>query len=334
MRTNKTAIQIIGLMVIALLLVGPAMAADLSGKKVVVVSGVSKAKNDETGYNLYQAGIKEVLDAAGIKMVLQWAEMTYQPDDDAKMKAGDVAIANVRAETPNLIVVLDDDALKFVGARIDDIPVVFAFVFNSPSKLGMPKDNVTGIIRASYAADNWRLAKKLFNAKTVGLLSKYSLPMEGVKKVLSGRAPLLEKASGVTYKDMFMCETFEDWEKAVKNFPYDFIYVADSSRITKDGKEIPRKEMVKWTVDNSKVPVIAAIEEDVESGGLLSVVTSEHNIGKMAAETAIDILNGAAPSQVYQMAKKGKLVINAKTAQKYKMEIPYEILSSADRVIE
>lgn len=95
-----------------------------------------------------------------------------------------------------------------------------------------------------------------------------------------------------------------------------------------------REELTRWTVDNAKVPVIAAAEADVEGGALLAVVTSEKTIGKMAAETALEILNGASPGQEYKQSKKGKLVINAKTAQKYKLDIPYEILSSADRVIE
>jgi ABC-type uncharacterized transport system substrate-binding protein len=335
MRASKLLFLAISLMVMAFLVAGSAAAADLSGKKVVVVSGCAKAINQDVLFHLIHAGIDEGFKPVGITPVYQWAEMTYLHDDAAKTKAGDEAIAKARAEKPDLIVTVDDDALKYVGARIDDIPVVFAWIFGAPSQLGMPKDNVTGIIRASYAVDNWRLAKKLFpEVKTVGLLSKYSLPMEGVKKVLEGRAPFLEKDSGVLYKETFMCETFEDWEKAVKAFPYDFIYLADTSRVTKDGKEMDRREVAKWTVDNAKVPVIAAVESDVEGGGLLAVVTSEHTTGKMAAETAIDILNGAAPSQVYKQSKKGKLVINVKTAQKYKLNIPYEILSTAERLIE
>lgn len=335
MSTRKLTFLMIGLVVLALLSVGPAMAADLSGKKVVVVSGVAKARNEATGYNLYQDGIKEILDAVGIPMVLQWAEMTYATNEEEKIKAGDLAIANVKAAKPDVIIVLDDDALKYIGARIDDIPIVFAFVFGDPKGLGMPKDNVTGIIRKSYAVDNWCLAKKLFpEIKTVGLLSKYSLPMEGVKQFLAAKAPYIEKGCGILYKDTFMSETFEDWEKAVKAFPYDLIYLADTSRLTKDGKELPRREACQWTVDNAKVPVIAAVESDVEGGGLFAIVTSERNIGQMAAQTAIEIINGAAPSQEYKQGEKGKLVINIKTAQKYNLDIPYEILSTAERVIE
>ncbi|MDA8137642.1 MAG: ABC transporter substrate binding protein [Desulfobacteraceae bacterium] len=334
MKISKLTCLIISIVMLALL-AGPAAAADLSAKKVVVVSGCAKAVNSAVGYNLVQDGISDTFKAVGITPVFLWADMTYQPDDAAKTKAGDAAIAAAMAEKPDLIITLDDDALKFVGSRIEKIPVVFTWIFGAPNTLGMPKDNVTGIVRASYAVDNWRLAKKLYpNMKTVAMISKPSLVLEGAKKVLAARAPFMEKDSGLLYKDMFMCETFDDWQKAVKEFPYDLMYLGDTSRITKDGKEMDRKELCLWTVDNAKVPVIAAVEVDVEGGALFSIVTSENTTGKMAAETAMGILNGGEISQVYQQTKKGKLVFNVKTAQKYKLEVPYEILSSADRVIE
>ena len=112
------------------------------------------------------------------------------------------------------------------------------------------------------------------------------------------------------------------------------IYLADTSRIVKDGKEMTRQELVGWTVENAKKPVFAATESDVEAGALLAIVTSEPAMGAMTAETAIEILNGAAPAQVYKQSKKGKLVINAKTAQKYKVDIPYDILSTAEKIYE
>ena len=47
------------------------------------------------------------------------------------------------------------------------------------------------------------------------------------------------------------------------------------------------------------------------------------------------ILSGTPVSEVpIQPSSKGKLVINAKTAQKYNIDIPYEILSSAEKVYE
>ena len=51
------------------------------------------------------------------------------------------------------------------------------------------------------------------------------------------REAYIEKASGVKYMDMYLCDTFEEWSQQVRNFKYDFIYLADSSRIKKGDNE-------------------------------------------------------------------------------------------------
>ena len=54
-----------------------------------------------------------------------------------------------------------------------------------------------------------------------------------------------------------------------------------------------------------------------------------------AAEVSQKILSGTAPSDIkYVQSVKGKLVINMKTAEKYQVEIPYEILPSAGKLYE
>ena len=88
-------------------------------------------------------------------------------------------------------------------------------------------------------------------------------------------------------------------------------------------------------MDNAKVPVIAATEIDVKGGALFAIVTSEHAIGITAAELSIKILNGTAPKDIpYTPSTKGKLAFNAKTAQKYNVDIPYDILSTAEAIYE
>jgi hypothetical protein len=175
----------------------------------------------------------------------------------------------------------------------------------------------------------------LTGVKTVALLSKNSLSMAGVRKYLFAGADKLEQLSGVRFMEMYLCETFEEWEDQVNNFPAELLYLADTSRLTKNGQAISRAEATRWTVENSKVPVIAATEVDTEAGALFSIITSPKQNGTQAASIALKILAGTPPSEIpVQSASKGSLVINAKTAQKYNIDIPYEVLSSAEKVYE
>lgn len=309
-----------------------------AAKTVVVISGVSEDHAIQTRNAAVIDGIKDVLKSEGIVPSFEWLGLEVDPalaTPEAKSAAVDKVLANVRAKKPDLLMVLNDAMVGQVVKKVDDLPIVFAWVFYPPQYLGLPKANVTGVTRFSYAADNWILANQLLKAKTVGMLSQDNASMQGVKGMMAAVADKLEAASGVRYKDMVLVKTFDEWKKAVQAFSYDFIYVAYPGDITDKGKVLSRKDVMEWTVANSKVPVIAATEVDVEAGALFSVVTSEKTIGIKAAESAVKILKGAKPADVpYVTSAKGRLVFNIKTAQKYKLDIPYDLLASADRVIE
>lgn len=327
--------KIVGLIACILMIslfAGNAFAA----KKAVVIAGVSEAGVKTVGsYLLIFEGIKEGLATAGIEPEFQYVELDSLKSEEELQAAGEKAVANVLAAKPDVVITLNDNCLKYVGSKIDSVPVVFAWVFDKPQALGMPKDNVTGVLRRSYAADIWGMAHKLIGAKTVSLMSKYSTSMAGVRKYLAAGADKLEAASGVRYKEMHLINTFEEWQSTIENFTEDFIYLADTSRIAKGDTVLSRVELSRWTVDNAKVPVIAATEVDVKGGALYAIVTSENGIGMTAAEVALKILNGTAPKDIpYVKSNKGKLVINVKTAEKYKVEIPYDILSTAGAIYE
>ncbi len=306
-------------------------------KKVAVVCGVANEElGQEAGYTMVFDGIKESFQGTGNEIDYYWTGLSGIKDAAQKEAAGAEYIAKIKAAKTDLVITLSDDCLRHVGLKIDDTPVVFAYVFgNIKTFTGLPKPNISGVTRRSYAGDIWGLANKLLGVKTVALISKHSNSMEGVRKYLFALADKLEAGTGVRYKEMYLVNTFDEWKQTVNTFSEDFIYLADTSRITDGDKTLGRADVSSWTVANSKVPVIASSEPDVAAGALYSIVTSEKAIGSNAGEIAKKILAGTPPSDIkYVQSKKGKLVVNIKTAQKYKVEIPYDILSSAEKVYE
>jgi putative tryptophan/tyrosine transport system substrate-binding protein len=318
-------------MSLILIFAGPALA----GKKVLVLLGSTQESAIRAGHDVVYEGIHSILKPAGIVPDFLWVDLDSLPSAELKLAAAKAAIPKIRAINPDLIISVSDECVALFGQQIDDIPMVFTLVFGAPASMGLPKTNITGVLRRSYAVDIWAMAKKLLNVNTVEMISKKSSAMEGVKQYLSAGADKLAAASGVRYMDMYLVDTFDEWQDRVKNISADFIYLADTSRISQGDKILTRIEISRWTADNAKVPVIAAAEEDVAGGALFSIVTSEEAQGAHAAEIALRILNGAAPSDIpYETSVKGKLVINAATAEKMKVEIPYEILSSAEAIFE
>ncbi len=62
---------------------------------------------------------------------------------------------------------------------------------------------------------------------------------------------------------------------------------------------------------------------------------SSNDIGRQAGELAVKILGGKMPSKIpYTTARRVKLTVNLKAAQKLEMEIPRSILEKADQIIQ
>lgn len=167
------------------------------------------------------------------------------------------------------------------------------------------------------------------------MIGKNSLSMAGIKKRMMEKAGELEKVSGVRFLDMYLCDTFEQWQHHIRNWPADFIYLTDTSRIHEGDIMLSSEEIVRWTVENAKVPVIAANEKDTEAGAVYSIVISENETGLQIGVLVLEILSGTPVSKLpYRSSTKGRLVINTKTVTKMGLEIPYDILSIADKIYE
>jgi hypothetical protein len=159
--------------------------------------------------------------------------------------------------------------------------------------------------------------------------------MEGIKQIMTARAPALEKATGVKFTDMYLCDTYEEWKSRVKNWSEELMYMVDSSRLLDGDRQVMPEESVKWTVENSKVPVVATAEYDARYGALFAIVTSEKAWGEQAVQMVKKILAGTPVSSLpLETVTKGDLIINGATAQRLNIQIPYEILESATRVYE
>lgn len=327
----------IGIGLLCLLFVTMFAGIAMAQKKVLVVVSVSeeKAKNIGT-YGRFFDGLEEVLKVDKITPEYFFTDVEDQPGDAGKRAYAKEIIPKIMEKKPDVIVALADVTVKYIATQIDTVPIVFGFAYGSLESMGLPKPNITGVARRSYAPDIWGLASKLFGAKNVAMLSKDSVSMAGVKKVLTSKADGLKKLSGVQFKDMYLVDTYAQWQEQAKKISSDFIYLADVSRLTKaDGTQMDRGDVVKWTVANCKVPVVAATGEDVEAGALYTILTSEKEWGRQSGGLVLKYLSGTPIANLpVETVKKGALVINGKTAVQYKLDIPYDILSSAEKVIE
>ena len=330
MKTTRAKIFIASLLVMVLAV--PAAAKN----KVVIVPGLNEAEAKSVStYAPFFKGIEDVLSANNTTWEYHYVGLDGALDDTERFAIGKKAISAIKALNPDVIIAVNDNVVKFVATEAGTTPVVAGFFWGSPESLGLPTANITGVARRSFAADIWSMTNQIFGATTVSLLSKNSFSMAQIRTGILGKADVLEKASGVRVKEMYLCDTYDEWKKHVNNWSEDIIYLADASRLMAGDKEIPADEVVRWTVENAKVPVVGANEEAARDGAVLAIVTSEEIWGRQTGEMAVKIINGTPVSEIpVESVVKGKLIINGKTAMDKGIDIPYEIISSADQVYE
>jgi putative tryptophan/tyrosine transport system substrate-binding protein len=85
----------------------------------------------------------------------------------------------------------------------------------------------------------------------------------------------------------------------------------------------------------ARLPLISAWSEFAESGGLMTYGTNVPAMFRRAAAVTDRILRSANPAEIpVERATTFELVINRKTAQMLRIDIPIAVVLRADRVIE
>ena len=95
------------------------------------------------------------------------------------------------------------------------------------------------------------------------------------------------------------------------------------------------QERIVELATKARLPLIAAWSEFAESGGLMTFGTNVPAMFRHAAAVTDRILRGANPAELpVERATTFELVINRKTAQVLRMDIPAAVMLRADRVID
>ena len=85
----------------------------------------------------------------------------------------------------------------------------------------------------------------------------------------------------------------------------------------------------------TRLPVACALRDNVVAGGLLGYGTDAAENHRSAAKYVDKILKGAKPADLpVEQATKFELVINLKTAKALGVNIPKDMLTRADEVIQ
>ncbi len=255
-----------------------------------------------------------------------------------EQKAQD-ALKEIGKWKPTVVVTFDDNAARLVGGGLlgTSVPVVFLGVNAEPENYGFvkgtrgrPGTNVTGVLERHYFAQTFKLLKALVpNIEKCAVLSDDSY----TSKVALDHCRSLVPSFPVKIVGYYTLGTFRGWKEKVlelqKRVDCLLVYNALTVRDSK-GRVISDREVIRWTVEHSRLPDGGVWEVPVKYGLLGGVILTGYYQGYYAGLKVKEILMGKNPGEIpIERPPRGEIAINLARARVLGLRLPLGVLLSA-----
>ena len=233
---------------------------------------------------------------------------------------------------PDIVVLGDDNALKYLGERFleTDTPVVFLGINSNPRDCVKLHKNITGVLeRPLYKRSIFYLQEivKQKDTKVLFLLDEGHTSKLVVDFVFQGQQYFDD--AGV-HADISMESDFGKWQQLVLNAKsngYDYIIIGLYHRVFWDNRHVSSEDVLHWTTVNSPLPVFAFWGFSVGKGKAIGgMVIDGFEQGVAAGKIVNDILDGAkVESIVPTVAERGRLVFSRSGLEQWGLTLPKSI---------
>jgi hypothetical protein len=292
-----------------------------AGKKVVFIDSYHEGYAWSDGV---VSGIHAGLDNTGVELKIIRLDTKNNPSVEFGQAAGASAKAEIDAFKPDVVIACDDNAQKYLVVPFlkgTSTPVVFAGINWEASAYGY-KDvtNVTGIIEVELPNQVYDLLKSYAKGDRVGYLT---IDTETERKI-----------SGIYNERFFGGNMKFYWTKTQDEFKAAYLTAQQEVDILFMGNNAgsdkwDEAEMKQFVMDNIKVPT-ASINDWMAPYTLLTLAKSPKEQGEVAAQDALQILDGMSPSSIALTEnKKGQLMANLLLAEKLGVVFTPSVLKNA-----
>ncbi len=272
---------------------------------------------------------------------------TYTSPKEIETRA-QLAIEKIENFKPNIIVTFDDDAFRTVGLKFANtsIPLVFSGLNGMPEDYNTtvkfmesrkhPGGNVTGIYEFLHVKDALMVHTKLFpNTRKILFVVDNSNLGNVIKKQIYEE---LIHEKELPYRwELKVANSWEEYKSIIdyanKNEEIGAIYPA-ALKLANGQKKYASRQIIEWTVANSRKPEIALNHEFVRLGYFGGAVVDFFSMGQQAGEMVSKILKGESPANIpIEDAKRFILVFNITRAIQLGLEIPEEFILAAEEIV-
>jgi len=206
--------------------------------------------------------------------------------DPWKSKAGSQAVELLQAFAPQVTILADDNAQKYVGKWIaGKIPIVFCGVNAEYTEYYRPGENVTGFHERMEYAKSLRLLSTLCPdvRGVVFLTDSTPTSRPEIRRIQEATLPL-------PVIEAHRCASFEDYKTQVLRAQG--IRDVALAIFNLNFGDTTQEQAIAWTLAHSRLPEVTFQRNTVEGGLLCASTVSARKHGRCSAEAALRILDG------------------------------------------
>jgi ABC-type uncharacterized transport system substrate-binding protein len=221
----------------------------------------------------------------------------------------------------NVIVAYGAPVTMSAMAETSDVPIVFAGVYD-PKELGILGKNATGISSTVPVASLVKNLKAISSFSNLGVVYSTS-----------------EKDTVLQANDAARLEATYNYRSTKFNVkrPEDVAKISnvDALFLTTGCAAMHCVTNIISTVRKAKIPTATTIGGGEQSGIILTLSANPQEQGREAAKMTAQVVKGENPSSIAIVhPKKIDLIINLKEATDMGLKVPFDLLTSATRVIK
>ncbi|PLX83128.1 MAG: hypothetical protein C0616_00400 [Desulfuromonas sp.] len=295
-----------------------------AGKKVLFIDSYHQGYAWSDGV---QKGVEMGLDGKSIDLKIVRMDTKRNKTDEFKKAAAQKVKSEIESFNPDVVIAADDNASKFLIMpfyKDAALPFVFCGVNWDASVYGFPYSNVTGMVEVAPVNELLAQLRQYAPGNKIGYLAADVLTTH--KEADNYKAILGIDTVNYYANDM------QDWKKGFMELQnrVDTLIVGNTAGLPGWNEG----EAEAFVVQNTKVPT-GATDEHMAPFAMFGFVKIPEEQGFYAATKALEILDGKSPGDIPVVTNKdGKLYVNLKIASAAGVDVPFEILSSASKVIE
>lgn len=270
-----------------------------------------------------EQGLASVFDTSETSLIITRMDTKRNTDPGWGDQAAIDVLRLIEAHEPDVIIATDDNAQKFlVVPHLEggDIPVVFAGVNWDATKYGYPTETVTGMIEVDLVDRLIDLLAPYAAGRSIGYLTGDSETERNVVAVYNERFfdGRLE-ASFVSDYAAFKTEFLRMQAR------HDMLYVGNNAAI--EGWN--DREAEAFVLANTRIPT-GSHNAWMAPFVLMAEAKYGQEQGEWAAQTALEIIDGATPSDIPIVANtRGRLIVNPLLADRLGILLTPTVLRNA-----